>query len=245
VAGGAIDHMSVRFKCQFAVGEIGRSHSGVWLVWSAKKRADLYCAPLPLGGEIKASVHSPRPPERPDWRRHWGFDQNASSEVAQSAINGGRHKLLPTGCRLGAGVTLEWRIVFRGSSLCESPFLVNAATILLPIPAQNEQLEVDVLLGPKGPTKGYPHEKGTPTQLLAEGRMVDNRRIWIVYTIKPVAGSWGTIIGKGHRSSDFQNAGGELRGIGAGIESDGSLRFVEGRVQKSTPSGEPEIFWEK
>jgi hypothetical protein len=63
--------------------------------------------------------------------------------------------------------------------------------------------------------------------------MVDDRRIWMVYTTKPVLGSWGTVAGIGHRSSDFHIDRGELRGIGAGIESDGSLRFVEGRVQSN------------
>jgi len=76
---------------------------------------------------------------------------------------------------------------------------------------------------------------------LAEGFLIDQRRTWLVYTVKPVVGTWGAITGKGHFSPDFHSETGELRGIGAGVEPDGSLKFVEGRVNKYGPNGDPEM----
>ena len=109
----------------------------------------------------------------------------------------------------------------------------------------SEQLEVDVILGPRGPTKHHPQESGTPTRLLAEGRLVDDCRVWLVYTIKPVMGAWGTITGSGHIAPESNGENGELPGIGAGVESDGSLRFVERRVRGFGTNGHPEIYWGK
>jgi hypothetical protein len=53
--------------------------------------------------------------------------------------------------------------------------------MLLPVPSRLEQVQVAVIIGPAGPTKGYPREKNTPTHLLAEGRLSNDRRVWIVY----------------------------------------------------------------
>lgn len=232
-----------RFRCQFGVGEAGLAHSGIWRVWSAKNRADLFCMSLSVGGEIKASVHSPRPPDQPDWRRHWGFGHDAKGEIAQSAIAaGGRHKILPPGCKLAPDCTLEWRIIFRGSALCETPFDADEGTVLLPIPGDGEQLEVDVIIGPRGPTTGHPREQGTPTHLLSQGRLIDNRRVWIVYTVKPIVGAWGVIVGKGHAAAGFENETRELRGVAYGVEPDGSLKFIEGRVAR-LKGGRPCIRW--
>jgi hypothetical protein len=83
-------------------------------------------------------------------------------------------------CPVGPDCTLERRINFPGSSLAMS-FQAPEGTMLLPVPSRLEQVQVAVIIGPAGPTKGYPREENTPTHLLAEGRLSNDRRVWIVY----------------------------------------------------------------
>jgi hypothetical protein len=54
--------MSKRFVCQFAVGRKNLAYSGIWRVWTAKNTPDLYLAAQSISGELKATVHCPRPP---------------------------------------------------------------------------------------------------------------------------------------------------------------------------------------
>jgi hypothetical protein len=233
--------MNERFKCQFAIGEAGQALSGVWMVWAAKNWPDLYCAALGMGGEIKASIHSPRPPEHPEWRRHWGFDFGAKSDVAKAAKqDGGPHKIQWPGCPISAELTLEWRINFPGSSLRTAPIPARPGTILLPIPGKREQLQVAVIIGPAGPTKGYPREESIPTHLLAEGRLSNGRRVSVVYLTFPLVSPGATNPpavppgGKGYASGTLPEAG-ELRAACAGLQPDGSLGFFDLRADLQGP----------
>jgi hypothetical protein len=61
-----------------------------------------------------------------------------------------------------------------------------ANTALLPVPTEQESVEVAVLLGPIGPNDGYPCYNETPTRLLSEGRLSDGRRVWVVYYTRPI-----------------------------------------------------------
>jgi hypothetical protein len=110
--------MSRRFECRFAVGANGIAYSGVWLVFTARKRPDLYITVTGLS--VKATVHCPRPPDYPDYGRHFGFVSVASDPVAVAVKqNGGRHMARWTGYQLGPNYTLEYRVRVRGISLDE------------------------------------------------------------------------------------------------------------------------------
>jgi hypothetical protein len=138
-----------------------------------------------------------------------------------------------SGCPLAKGCTLEWRIIFLGSSAQEPLFEVNRGTILIPVPGEHEQLEVDVILAPPGFMGSRPHNDKLPTRLLAEGSLVGGYHVWLLYTTAPSAEPETkenrVIEGTGHRASD---AGvGEARGIGAGRQADGSLAFWDMRAE--------------
>jgi hypothetical protein len=64
------------FVVRFAAGKESSAYSGVWRVWAAKKTPDLYLANRSLGGQVKATVHCPKP-DAPTWKRHYGFVYNA------------------------------------------------------------------------------------------------------------------------------------------------------------------------
>lgn len=179
--------MSKRFVCRFAVGQDNLAYSGIWRVWTARNQPDLYLAVETISGEMKATVHCPRPPHS-SWERHYSFPKEASGPVAEAAKkDGGPHRLRWTGCAVAPDCTLEYRVIFRGKSLEQSGTTVRADTALLPIPTEQEYVEVAVLLGPAAETVGYPREKDTPTHLLSEGRLSNGRRVWIVYCMKLIA----------------------------------------------------------
>jgi hypothetical protein len=124
-----------RFVCRFAVGRDGHAYSGVWRVWTAKNKPDLYIAVRALGGELKATVHAPHPPHT-GWERHFGFDKNAASSVSQQAKkDGGPHKVRWTGCNIGPDTTVEYRIIVRGTSLEQIGQPVANEVVLLPVPS--------------------------------------------------------------------------------------------------------------
>lgn len=237
--------MTKPFVCRFAVGADGNALTGVWRVW-ADKRAGLYCGVRTLTGEIKSSIHAPRPPTFPDWERHWGFPLEAKSDVAKSAkADGGPHKLKWTGCSLGPGVSVEWRIVFRGSSLGTVPLPVDDKVTLLPVPAEHQQLEVAVILGPNGPTVGFPREKDNTTRLLAEGSLSDGHHVWVVFVTKDIGALRANDrpkqhvqvpAGKAHLSSDIGDLTEELRSTLTGVQPDGSLAFWDMRARLDTPN---------
>src|SRR5262245_34859447 len=99
-AGAAMTGSKRRFECRFAVGEGRVGYSSTWIVWVNKN--DLYIANYSTAGEIKASVHAPRPPEKPEWRRQYSYHKTAVSPTARHAkLHGGPHKLLWPGCQIG------------------------------------------------------------------------------------------------------------------------------------------------
>jgi hypothetical protein len=174
------------FLCRFAVGRDGLRYSAAWRVWTDKNKPDLYIAVRQLGGELKGSVHAPRPPRQPGWKRHFGFDMHASSIVSQRAKeHGGPHKVQWPGCVIGPDMTVEYRVIIPGASLEEAGQPVGGDVVLLPMPSRDEYLEVCVILGPTGPTSGYPRERDGETYLLSEGRLSDDHRVWVVYFVRP------------------------------------------------------------
>lgn len=176
--------MSNRFICRFAVGRNSLAYSGVWRVWTARKQPDLYLAVEAISGTLKATVHCPRLPHF-SFERHYSFTQEATGPVAAAALkDSGRHQIRWSGCVIGLSCTLEYRVIFPGKSLDKEGATVSANTALLPVPTEQEIVEVAVLLGPPGPTSGYPCEKDVPTRLLSEGRLSDGRRVWVVYCTK-------------------------------------------------------------
>lgn len=173
--------MSNRFVCRFAVGRNNLAYSAIWRVWTAKKQPDLYLAVERISGEMKATVHCPRPPHV-DWKRHYGFPIEAFGEIAAAVKkDSGPHQVQWTGRAIGADCTLEYRVVFPGKSLEKNGTTVRADTVLLPVPTEQECVEVAVLLGPAIPTDGYPRYSESLTHLLSEGRLSDGRRVWVVY----------------------------------------------------------------
>jgi len=223
------------FVCRFAVGRDGLAYSGVWRVWTAKNKPDLHIAVRALGGELKATVHAPHPPHT-GWERHFGFNKNATSVVSQQAKkDGGPHKIRWTGCKIGPDTTVEYRVIIRGTSLEETGQPVTNEVVLLPTPSRQEYLEVGVILGPTGPTSGYLRERDGETYLVGEGRMSDDRRVWIVYFVRPnkknekvTSIQSGPIVPKSSfidPNADLSCA--KLRAITFGAQTDGSLAFLD------------------
>jgi hypothetical protein len=225
--------MSNRFICRFAVGRNNLAYSGIWRVWTARNQPDLYLAVEIISGELKATMHCPRPPHF-GWERHYSFPKEASGPVAAAAKrDGGPHKVRWTGCTVGPSCTLEYRVIFRGKSLEKNGAIVPANTVLLPVPTEQEYVEVAVLLGPTGPTDEYPREKDAPTHLLSEGRLSDGRRVWVVHCTKLIETNENEPPPQQHSLSaakhyvdptvDFSNV--SMRGAAFGPQDDGSLAF--------------------
>lgn len=227
-----------RFICRFAVGRDRKAYSSVWRVWTARRKPDLYIAVQHLGGEFKASAHAPRPPHT-GWERHLGFPKEAAGAVAEQAKrDGGPHKVRWTGNKLSDEVTLECRVIVRGTSLEEDGEDVDDSVALLPIPSKDESVEVTVLLGPQGPTQGYPRDSESPTFLLNEGRLSDGRRVWIVYVVrrsKPdeIAASSepGQVVPKSsYVDPNADLSSGRMRAVAFGAQCDGSLTLFDFRA---------------
>lgn len=223
-----------RFICRFAVGRDGLVYSAVWRVWTARNKPDLYIAVRAIAGELKGTVHAPCPPSHLGWERHFGFPMDAASVVSREAKrHGGPHHVRWTGCNIGPDTMVEYRVIIRGTSLEEAGQAVRNDVVLLPMPSRDEYVEVVVILGPKGPTLGYPRAQDGETCLLGEGRMSDDRRVWVVYTVKPIEKSVTTNSIESSpitpdntfidANADLSNA--RLRGIVYGAQSDGTLAF--------------------
>jgi hypothetical protein len=226
------------FVCRFAVGRDGLAYSAVWRVWTHKNKPDLYIGVRAVSGELKASVHAPHPPHT-GWRRHFGFHKDASSIISQQAKqHGGPHKVRWTGCEIGPDTTVEYRVIIRGTSLQETGQPVDPNEVaLLPIPSTDEYVEVDVILGPTGPTQGYPRERDGETYLLSEGRLLsDDRRVWVLYIVRPYKESERITSPTTHNAipsessfidpdADLNSA--RLRAIAFGAQPDGSLAFLD------------------
>jgi hypothetical protein len=136
--------MSDLLTSRFAVGSFGKAHSSVFRV-SANKQASLYCGVRFLTGEIKSSIHAPRPPTFPHWERHYGFPLAAKGEVAKKAkLDGGPHKAKWTGSPLAGGYSLEWRIIFPGWSLSSDPMDADPLVTLLPLPGESRGRRVGI-----------------------------------------------------------------------------------------------------
>ncbi len=237
--------MSGRFECNFAVGANGCAYSATWFVFTGKKQPDLYIAVKCLSGLLKASVHCPKPPKYPDYRRQFGFVDEASGAVAAAvkADSGSRHLLRWTGCQLGSTYTLEYRVRVRGISLADTGAPVPAKVKLLPMPDEHECVDVGVLLGE--PASLYPKEIGGATHLLDEGRLADGRRVWIIYRVYPIREPGEPLPPStpitpvksylDHNAELTSNA----RAILFGDQPDGSLAFIDCRVD---PVRQPEVI---
>jgi hypothetical protein len=230
--------MTGRFECRFAVGANGLAYSSVWLIFTAKKQPDLYVAVKQLSGEIKATVHCPRPPRYPDFGRHFGFVKEASDALATAVkASGGRHMIQWTGCRLGSTYTLEYKIRVRGISLADTGTPVSADVKLLPIPSEHECVDVGVLLGE--PTTADPKEIDGETRLLDEGCLSDGRRVWIIYSVlrlrepgEPLPPSNLITPEKGYLRSGADLNSDTLRAVLFGVQPDGSLGFLDCKVTR-------------
>jgi hypothetical protein len=229
--------MSSRFICRFAVGQGNVALSGIWRVWTAKNQPDLYITLRALGGEFKGTVHCPRPPLRPNWERHVGFVQDASGVIATKAKrDGAPHKARWSGHVFAPSCTVEYRIRIQGKSLSRKGEPVSAEVTLLPVPSEREYLEVFVVLGPKGPTEGYPRYNQTETHLLAEGRLSDGRRVWVVYCISPMPKidekPQQILSPKVYMEEAVDlSAASNLRAALFGAQEDGSLLFLDMRAE--------------
>jgi hypothetical protein len=235
--------MTGRFECRFAVGTNGCAYSSTWLVFTARKQPDLYIAVKSLSGLIKATVHCPRPPNHPDYGRHFGFVNEASGAIAAAvkADGDGRHVLRWTRYQLGSAHTLEYRVRVRGISLAHTGAPVRANVKLLPMPAEHECVDVGVLLGE--PASLYPKEIGGETHLLDEGRLSDGRRVWIIYCVypireprEPLPPSTPITPEKSYLDPDARLSS-NARAILFGAQQDGSLGFIDCRVDAVNEAG--------
>jgi hypothetical protein len=231
-----------RFVCRFAIGRDGLAYSSVWRVWTAKNKPDLYIAVASLGGELKASVHAPYPPHT-GWKRHFGFDYHAASFISQQAKQaGGPHKVQWTGHQIAPDMTVEYRVIIRGSSLENDGQPVANNVVLVPIPSRDDVVEVYVILGPTGWTTGPPRERDRNTYLLSEGRLSDGRSVWVVYIVRPKEGN-ETISSRKELAfetsycepgADLKSA--RLRAITFGAGDDGTLVFLDLKATAQTGS---------
>jgi hypothetical protein len=192
---------------------------------------------------VKASVHCPRPPEYPDFGRHFGFVGEASEPVAIAVRqDGGRHMATWPGCPLGSNCTLEYKVRMRGISLEMTATPVKKNVVLLPIPREHECVDVGVLLGE--PTATRPKEIGGATHLLDEGHLSDGRRVWIIYTTlqlreagEPLPPSTLLTPAKNYLDPSVDFNRDKLRAIMYGPQSDGSLGFMDCNVTPVTDPG--------
>jgi hypothetical protein len=237
--------MSDHFVCRFAVGGNGLAYSGVWRVWTARKKPDLYIAVEKISGQMKATVHCPRPPHN-GWKRHYGFPLEASGPVAQAAKrDSGPHQCEWTGCPIGPDCTLEYRVVIFGKSLARAGNVVRADTVLLPAPTEQQAVEVLVVLGPNTPIAidgGFPRDSSAPTSLLSEGVLSDGRRVWVVYCTRqfeikdePAAASTPIAPAKSYVDKDADFSKNSLRAVVYGPQEDGHLAFWDKRVDYVGP----------
>jgi hypothetical protein len=227
------------FVCRFSVGRDGLAYSAVWRVWTHKNKPDLYIGVRALSGELKASVHAPHPPHT-GWRRHFGFHKNASSTVSQQAKrDGGPHKVRWTGCEIGPDTTVEYRVRICGTSLEDAGQPVGDDVVLLHLPARDEYVEVFVILGPMGPTPDYPRERDGETYLLGEGRLFDDRRVWVVYIVRSYKQNEKTTSPTEPNPIALENSyfdpnaditDARLRGVLFGAQDDGTLLFLDRKV---------------
>jgi hypothetical protein len=223
------------FEVRFAAGEQSQALSGVWRVWCAKKKPDLFIAERPLGGEVKASIHCPRP-DRPTWKRHHRFDREARGSVADDLRSAGHlakteHTWLGADCGLWG--TLEWRIFILNTELSRAPLAVSTKVRLVPPPKSNESLVITIYVGKHDAPKGYPQASDAKTFLLEQGRLSDDRPVWITYCyvppvpIPPPAGPHAQLFG----SQSPGLATGELRCSLYAPNSDGSLAIFDIRAE--------------
>lgn len=227
---------SREFVVRFAAGQESAAYSGVWRIWAGRKTPDLYLAIRSMSGVIKASVHGPRP-HMPSWKRHFGFAHNATGNVADAVRADGatRHKAEWAGAGNGKGVTLEWRIFIPGPALSKAPHSVGSEVALIPPPKTNECLIVAVFLGPNVPTVGCPRFADAGTNLLAQGSLSDGRIVWVIYCYVPMESirfpqpqnKQPKFYGSPY---DVIKAGNNLRATLIAENSDGSLVFLDSRV---------------
>lgn len=226
--------MDSRFVYRFAVGANGLRYSGEWRVWTAKRKPDLHLGVRKVAGQFKATVHAPWPPHE-GWERHCGYPMDATGEVARHAkANGGPHKVRWSGCELAPGWSLEFRVIIRHQSLEQKGVPATNETQLLPIPLAGEYGEVGVLLGPPG-SREYPRERDGASQLLAEGEMVDGRRVLVVYAVRAITAVPGRpdtsapdpSSGKGFVDPNADLANGRFRAVAIDRRDDGSLQLFD------------------
>ena len=230
--------MPKRFVCKFAVGQNDLAYSGIWRVWTARNQPDLYLAVENIAGQLKATVHCPRPPHV-GWRRHLGFPIEASGEVAVAVKkDSGPHPVQWGGCAIGPDCTLEYRVIFRGKSLAKNGFRVPVNTALLPVPSEHEAVEVAVLLGPTGPSLGHPRYKDASTHLLSEGHLSNGRRVWVVYYTTAIESNdtrapqqQSIIPAKNYVDRSLNVSKGSMRAALFGPQSDGHLAFWDMRAE--------------
>ena len=227
---------SHRFECRFAAGPEGRIASGIWLLWSGKNTPDLYLACKRVSQSLKVSIHFPRPGKPSIWRS-WGFTREATGAIVDAAIaEGGRHKLTWDGAPLASGYTAEWRVMIPGAALAPEPSDAPSNVTVLEGPAEDRVLVVAIGLGPVGGSI-VPRCSDAVSHPLAQGWLSNRMSVWCTYTYVPLStvhippGS-GTLTGHGDRDELRRlAAAGHLRAIGVASNSDGSLVFVDGRVQ--------------
>src|SRR5215211_7129750 len=226
-----------RFECEFGAGQGDQVLSGIWRVWSAKNRPDLYLATTVLSGTIKASIHQPRPPERPCVSRSYSFTSEAKGPVAEEAVReGGRHKVTWPGADLGGGFTLEWRVIFPGPAMAINERLPSPKTTLLAPPAPDQALMVIAGMGPSSSGVVAPRASDYDAPLLAAGQLCDGSWVWMRYVYLPQCAlkfqsPQGSMNLRGDRAEAIALARrGALRAASVAEHSDGSLCFLDARV---------------
>lgn len=224
---------SRRFVCRFAVGDCSQRVSGVWQITAGRSKPDLYVS-VGRAGQVKASIHCPRP-GRETWKRHYRFDREAPGAIADSLRSAGRiqDELTWPGANLGVWGTLECRIFFSASALDESKESVDEDVLLIAPPLPGKCVIVALFLGSMPSPPGHPSFSDVQTLLLASGSLVDGRPVWITYCYAepPHFPSPGKA-GHGYGKRDELLAVEHLRAAVVATNSDGSLAFLDTRVEK-------------
>jgi hypothetical protein len=223
---------SPRFVCRFAVGNCSERVSGVWQITSGRKKPDLYIS-VGRAGQVKASIHCPRP-DRETWKRHYRFDREAPGAIADSLRSAGRirDELSWPGADFGVWGTLECRIFFPASALAASTTPVDEDVVLIAPPVSGRCLIVALLLGSAQSPSGYPTFSDAETMLLVAGSLADGRPVWVTYCYaEPPQFPAPEKPGRGYGNRDELLAAKEPRAAMVGRNSDGSLAFLDVRVE--------------
>jgi hypothetical protein len=161
------------FVCKFVVGKKNGPRASVWRVWAGRKKPDLYIAATSVAGKVKASLHA-------SGIRHVGLTSQYAASTQQTEKRNIQRWV--GGHAIGGGCSLELQICFPTSQLRNfgNADAVASEVIWLAAAPVGMMVRVCIVLGPDDSRSGWPGRNNSGSFLIAEGRLSDLRRVWVV-----------------------------------------------------------------